>query len=287
MNEENKPAYLLKDGHEVNKVSFVGILLDKIKEDKLSPKPRWQFLLKNYLVYIAGSLALVIGAIAVSVMVYLIKFNDWNFYYHTKKSFWEFFFLTAPYFWLLFLVLFIFIVYYNLKHTRKGYRYPAWLLVIASIVFSIILGAIFFSIGLGQKIDDVLGRRAPFYSHVFNPQIDFWSHPEEGRLAGIIIGRSEDQSLILLDRDLKEWKISSGSLEVINSDLSSRQPIRLIGRQSSDNDFVVDQVLFPGPPGRGFFRDLEQRPRMRRMKMINPENSLPNEAPDSFPRPRY
>lgn len=287
MNEEKKSDASLNNKHESSWGSFAGRLLDKIKEDKLSPKPRWQFLLKNYIVYIAGSLALLMGAVAVSVTIYLVKFNDWNFYYHTNKSSWEFFFLTAPYFWLLFLGLFIFIVYYNLKHTPKGYRYPAWLLVIASIILSIILGIAFFSIGLGQKIDDTLGRRAPFYSHIFNPQIDFWSQPEEGRLAGIIIGRGEDSSLILLDRELKEWKISLNSVDGVNGGLLSKQPIRLIGRLSSDNEFVVEKILMPGPPGRGFFQDLEKRPRPRKMRIIIPENGFLNEASAPIPMPRY
>ena len=39
-------------------------LLDKMKADGLSPKPRWRFLLQNYVIWISGALALLIGAAA-------------------------------------------------------------------------------------------------------------------------------------------------------------------------------------------------------------------------------
>lgn len=267
--------------------SFAGRLLDKIKEKKLSPKPRWQFLLKNYTVYIAGILALLIGAVAVSVIIYLVRFNDWNFYYHTDKSFWEFLLLTAPYFWLLFLGLFIFIVYYNFKHTQKGYRYPNWLLVGASISLSIILGVAFFRMGLGEKIDDALGRRAPFYGHILNPQIDFWSHPEEGRLFGLIIGKGEEESLILLDRELEEWAVYL-DMPIREKEYSSvRQPVRLIGREMGDNSFMAEKIFVGCRSGKGFFQELENRPRMNRPRVIMIENGL-NDSPSSiFPMPRY
>jgi heme/copper-type cytochrome/quinol oxidase subunit 2 len=229
-------------------------LIAKIKNEKLSPKPRWQFLLKDYVVWISGALALIIGAVAVSVMIYLLKYNDWDIYSQTKKSFWEFFILTLPYFWFIFLGIFIFIVYYNFKHTENGYRYPRILLVGASILLSVLLGTVFFTAGIGEKLDDILGRQAPFYDRVFNPHIDFWSQPAEGRLSGMVIFQNNQTEFLLVDRDEDEWLIEvENAKSPSNEKIIVGQPINLLGEEIGQNVFKVDEIL-PVRAGRGFLR---------------------------------
>ncbi len=247
-----------------NNAGFEHKLLAKIKGEKISPRPRWQFLLKNYVVWLAGLVSLLIGAAAISVMIYLFKFNDWEIYDQTKKSFLEFFVLTLPYFWIIFLSLFIFIISYNFKHTKKGYRYSIILLGGASIMLSVFLGAIFYVAGLGEKLDNILGSGAPFYDQVINRHIDFWSQPSEGRLSGLVIGLTEDGKFILIDRGQEEWLVSvenskpfSGTIIVIG------QPIRLLGEEIGDHAFRADKIL-PINAGRDFFhRFNNQRPNPR------------------------
>lgn len=263
------------------KDSFKDKLLARIKHDQLEPKPRWQFLLKNYTLYVVGVLSLLIGSAAVSVMIYLFKFNDWHLYGQTKTGFWEFFILTLPYFWFIFLALFILIVYYNLKHTQKGYRYPGILLVVASIALSIILGTVFFAWGLGEKIDNILGRQAPFYSHVFNPQIDFWSQPEDGRLMGLVVEVLADDQIVVLDREFKEWAVTVKAPETLNQPIILRQPIRLLGQQIAPYQFVAEKSMTMMRPGQGFFRNLENRPRPRKMmRFLIDQEMFPEASPD-------
>ena len=50
-------------------------LVAKIKQANIAPKPRWHFLLKNSVIWAAGTLSLLIGAGAASVMIYLFKYN--------------------------------------------------------------------------------------------------------------------------------------------------------------------------------------------------------------------
>ncbi len=271
---------------ENNKDSFTDKLIAEIREKKIEPKPRWRFLLKNYTLYAAGALSLLIGSLAVAVMIYLARFNDLSIHAQIEKTFLEFLLLNLPYFWLLFLAFFIFIIYYNLRHTSKGYRYSPFLLVAVSVVLSIILGVIFFFAGFGEKIDDVLGRKAPFYGHFINRQVDFWSQPDEGRLAGIIISSDEKGAFILLDRDLKEWKIVFSSKVVYNPNLLiNHQPIRLFGYLLGKDEFIADRIFFGGRPGQEFFRELERRPRRNRidgfMEILPPPSSVP------FSMPRY
>jgi len=239
---------------------FENKLLDKIKTEKLNPKPRWQFLLKNYTVWLVGLLSLLIGAAAISVMIYLFKFNDWEIYDQTKKTFLEFFILTLPYYWFIFLGVFVFTVYYNFKHTKKGYRYSSILLVGASIIFSIILGTIFYFAGMGEAIDNILGRQAPFYDQVINRHIDFWSQPNEGRLSGMVISKTNDGKFILIDRGTEQWLVSADD-NGLNSEniVVVGQPIRLLGEETGNHTFKADKIL-PIRAGRDFFRRLNIPP---------------------------
>ncbi len=224
-------------------------LLGKIKEKKIIPK--WHFLLKDYVVWFFGVLSLIIGSLSFSVIIYLAKFNDWEAYNQIGESFLSFIFLTLPYFWILFLIFFMAIVYYNIKHTKRGYRYSLFAILFGNIVVSILFGAIFFRAGVGQAIDDVLGARAPFYSEVINRQMYFWCQVNEGRLAGIVLEIKDDNNFILIDIHQRKWAIAH-NIEVI-SKIKIKNPVRLIGEKIDDNTFKARQVLLAGRSGRGMF----------------------------------
>lgn len=240
----------------MNDKKFAGFndkLLAKIKEENLTPKPRWQFLLKGYVLYVAGGLALIVGSLAVAVMIYLFKFNDWSIYSETRKSFAEFFLLTLPYFWLVFLGLFVFIVYYNFKHSPRGYKYPTTLLVVISIASSLLFGGVFYTLGMGEEVDSVLGQRAPLYDRVFNPNVHFWSQPEEGRLAGLVIEQEDSGHYRLLDRYQEEWSVKMTSPETyLEAAEVVGQPVHLLGTEVAPQVFEAEKI-FPAPAGKKFW----------------------------------
>ncbi|MDD4902676.1 MAG: hypothetical protein PHE24_06095, partial [Patescibacteria group bacterium] len=213
---------------EINQ-EFGPKLLEKIKEEKIAPKPRWAFLLKEYVVWGAGSLSLVIGGLATSVIIYFLCDNSLEIYQKMDGSLFKFIFFTLPYFWLIFLAFFIFVLYYNFKHTGRGYRYSVAAVAVASILASFILGAIFFQLGAGRLIDDLLGERWPLYPQVFNQPIAFWNAPEEGRLTGLVISQISDSEFILWDIDRQEWQVvSAAGHYFLPGAVEISKPIRII-----------------------------------------------------------
>ena len=226
-------------------------LVAKIKEAGIAPKPRWHFLLKKYVVWISGTLALLIGAASVSVMIYLLKFSGWEIREQTHKSLGEFFLLTLPYFWLIFLGLFVFILYYNLKHIKNGYRYPVWFIAAGAVLASVILGSFLFLAGLGEKIDNVLGERAPLYDKVINRQMDFWFNPAEGRLVGLIISQENKGIFYILDPHDDDWRVLIKAKSFPSDILEIGQSVNLIGRVLENNKFEAE-IIRSVRPGRGF-----------------------------------
>ena len=237
---------------------FSQLVLKKIKN--ISPRPHWQFLAKDYIIWVLGAFTLIVGALAFAVLLYLARFSDWKIYLEATDSLFKFILLALPYFWIVFLFLFMLLVYYNIKHTRHGYRYSLPVLAVVIVLTSTVLGALFFRVGLGRAIDDILGERAPFYNTIINPRARFWSQPTEGRLAGLAVDMVGEREFKLLDPESQEWTVTVGDSALSDIDiLELGQPLRLIGEVLGERLFQADQIL-PMGPGRRFFKErLERR----------------------------
>jgi heme/copper-type cytochrome/quinol oxidase subunit 2 len=261
-------------------------ILHKIKDEKLQPKPRWQFLLKDYVVWAVGGLALFLGSAAMSLIFYMASHEDIGAYQRAGGKPLEILFLVVPFFWLLCLAFFVFIVWYNVKHTKKGYRYPLPIMLAVIIGASVLLGGIFYAIGFGEKVDDELGRRAPFYDRVMNPHVDFWSQPERGRLMGMIISQNGDNEYVLVNREREEWKLlTTDAKQLAGIKIEVGRPINVLGKVSDDNIFQVTEIL-PAMPGKGFFEHLEPLAQPQAIGDIskNMQNNCPGpqQIEDSF-----
>ncbi len=234
-------------------------LVEKIKDKKISPYPRWHFLLKKYVVWGSGLISLLIGAAAISVMIYFVEYSGWELHLEMHQSLSHFLLLTLPYFWFIFLGIFLFILSYNLQHTSKAYRYPPWQIIGASILVSIILGITFFSIGLGSRIDDRVSGQVPFYSTVINRQLVFWFDPDEGRLVGVISSKNIDQSFNIIDPRGQTWQIILPASNTSSSILKVGQSVFLIGQSSINGRFNKFQAITIKTvhSGRGFFRQTQ------------------------------
>lgn len=244
---------------------FEDKILSEIKKQGAGPIPRWRFLLQDYVVWAVGILSLVAGALAFSVFIYLFINNDWEIYHELSGSFLEFFVLTLPYFWILFLVLFVFVLNYNVKHTKHGYRYPLFLLILTSITSSMLLGLVFFKAGFGRTLDRILGESAPFYAEIINPRMGFWSRPEDGRLAGVVVRQVDDTQYILFDRRRHEWQVNFSlfSSSSPNIEIVVGRPIRALGKLNEERIFFVRKIMPMGPGPEMFCPHcLDDSPRM-------------------------
>lgn len=216
------------------------------KISKTSPTPRWQFLLKNYVVWLLAGLALLVGSLAFSVVVYLSAGNDWAVLGQQRTSWLELLLLTLPYFWLLLLAALIFVAYYNIKHTKRGWSYPLSWIIGGSIILSLLFGALFFKAGLGRTIDDVLSQqRGPVYARIFNPRLGFWAEPNEGRLVGLVADDLGDNQFVIIDPEEKSWQVDTTQAEIMlpGSQLIVGKPVKISGQATAEDKFTATTVM--------------------------------------------
>lgn len=222
-------------------------VLEKIKEEKIEPKPRWQFLLKDCFVWIAFAISVVIGAIAFCVILDAFTDNDWDVYKYAIENPLERIMISLPFIWIVVLILFLGLAYYNYKNTKSGYRHEAYVIFGLSIATGIIFGAVFhFGFGMGEKAEDFLAENLPFYnkinSHCSNREV--WLQPEKGLLAGEILSVSAPDNFDLEDFSGMSWKIEKNEDVIIrgNSALYEKEEVKIIGEKEKDYIFHAIEI---------------------------------------------
>lgn len=216
-------------------------ILDKIKEVK--PKPRWEFVLKNYVIWGVALVALVFSSLAFAAVLYMLLNNDWDVYMYISGNLLEFVFLTLPYFWIIFLGLLIIVAYYNFRHTKKGYKFSLSKVFLACLTINILLGTAFYQMGVGQAIDTALAKRVPFYGKFVNRRPHIWSQAEKGLLAGVVLDVRGDRVLIE-DINGHIWDINYHQTSTpIFISFKPGDPVRIVGEQIDNENFQVEMIL--------------------------------------------
>jgi len=226
--------------------------LHKIQNDKITPKPKWQFLLKNSIIWGLGAFSLILGSISMSLIYFMISNEDSGVYQLSDNNIWDTLLIVVPFFWIICLAVFAFAVYYYIKHTKKGYKYSANKIILTILAASLLFGAALDVFGLDRVIDDTLGQRAPYYDRVINPRLNYWSNPDNGRLTGLVVTEVSPVEYDLVDLGGEIW-VTLLTDEDQSGVMVVDHPVRLVGKNLGDHKFMVKDIL-PVGPGRGFFR---------------------------------
>lgn len=185
-------------------------ILEKIKTKHIAPKPRWQFLLQQWLVWIFTSLSIMIGSFSFSVMIFNLVNNDWEFIKLLNRSPLQHLFNTLPYVWIVILILFVGLAYYNARHTKGSYKYQAYWFVIGSIVISMAMGSIFYAFGLAPRVH-MAAQKLPFLKELMHDRDKIWMNIEGGFIAGEVTGmRSGIGMFELEDLENNFWIVRPG-----------------------------------------------------------------------------
>ena len=217
--------------------------IQEIEEKKISPQPKWHFLLKNYSFWLFFALAAASGALAVSTIVFMLKDNDWNAYAYMDRSLLIHIIACIPYFWIFVFTLFVLFAYNSLKHTKGGYKHEMYKLVLGIIGLSAAIGLSLFFGGLNFKIHETFSEYVPFYDALTYDKKDIWNNASRGLLGGEIIDVRSSNDFTLKDLSGKMWKIQGQNLVWFSSTSpQTGEEIKLIGSFATDSIFSCKTV---------------------------------------------
>lgn len=223
-------------------------VLDRIKGEGLSPRPRWEFIFKNYAFWILGAFAVALGAFAFAAALFELENASWRFYVATHQDFITFFLSVAPFLWVVALALFVLLGYVNIRRTKRGYRYPLAVIAFGAILTSIALGTGLYAAGFGAEIEEALGDHPPFYRPILAEEHDWWMAPGKGLLGGTVVSvASSTGSFVVRDFGGAFWTVDASDLrgnDLIT--LSRGGQVRVVGTPVTGSSTVFHACfLFP------------------------------------------
>lgn len=238
----------------MNKLSDT--LLKKIETENIEPKSKWAFLLKDGVVWGIGVASLFLGGLALAVIFSVLFNTDFSLGAQLGKPGLKLFFLVLPYIWVILLAGFILLTHFQLRHTKRGYKYSLPVIVLTVLGGSLLLGIGLYQIGIGQAVDEHFVERSDLYRGAIQSRLDLVHNPEEGRLAGRVEVSQED-SLVLKDLEGQDWvvDITEASLP-FNRPIPEGAPIRIMGEYINEGVFEAEDIspLVPKDKLRDHFR---------------------------------
>jgi hypothetical protein len=228
-------------------------ILHKIKEEKIKPKSRWQFILQDYVVWFVFFVSIISGAVSLSVALYLLQINDWGAYVFITPNFINFVLITLPYFWLIVFPIFLWISYHYFQHTRAGYRLEFIKIVAFNLGASALLGVSFYAVGIGRFADNVFIKRAPFYGEMMMEREKIWHNPEMGVVAGKIGEVEAGEDFELFGMRGEEWVVEYSEARIASGIVIEKGVmVKVFGNRINDTEFIAKDIKPLSGPGREF-----------------------------------
>lgn len=217
-------------------------LIQAIREQDIKPVPKWQFTLRNGLLLTAFLLAVLLGALAFSVILFSIQQTDFNVVSHLSHSRMELFLGLLPFFWIIVLVVFLAIAIYSIQYATKGYKFSAGKWVAYSAALSILLGTLFFIAGGAARIENAFEVNVSIYQSIEEKKTQLWSMPQDGYLAGNIIDVTAG-SMQLKDLQGNSWTVHYEGAFIPPVVLLERgEKVKLIGKITAKDEFTADEI---------------------------------------------
>jgi len=218
-------------------------IIGKIKEEKIAPKPRWQFLAKDWFFWSMFISSIIIGGLSFGTIIYFATDNDLVTFYWSRQGFLNELLVTLPYLWIGLIAFVAYLAIINLSATKTGYHFKPRNLVILSLVSSLFIGLIAYDFGLGSYLDNRFGQSVPFYKSLKERRSQFWQQPEADRLVGEI-NKIEITQIEITDFRQKKWKIFVDDKTFWAPQIKKSQGeiVRILGKQKSLTEFAATGI---------------------------------------------
>lgn len=223
--------------------NFSSKVLETIKQKAIKPIPKWYFSARNFILWFLAILATFLGGLAFSLVMLFMNFQQVGMNFPRPQGKLHWLIVSIPYAWLVVFVLLVGVIYFNLKHFKNSYKYPAYLLIIASLCGSIVIG--FITVGLDghRRMNEEFSRHLPFYGPVFDARTRSWGRPDDGALAGKVKALESD-NFILEDLRGHEWKIifDTDNSQEGATEITVGQMVMINGQSTEKGVFLAEEI---------------------------------------------
>lgn len=213
-------------------------VLDRIEEEHVVPRPKWQFTVKDRLFWAFWILSIVLGSLLAAALVFSFVNAGWEYRVVTHQNLFGFVMQVLPTVWIVALLGALLLAYENFRHTSRGYRVPLAAIIGVSLLVIAIGGLLFYVSGAGRVVEEQVGGRIPAYRSVMMKQKQIWSQPEQGLLAGEVLEFDTAQAMLRLRGfDGNLYLMSTSDLaDDSRAILIEREPVRVIGVFAKQSD---------------------------------------------------
>jgi len=220
-----------KQQHTDEPSNLASLVIDRISNESIVPDSWLRLACVNWFVWMVWALSILFGALSVAVLIYAANHARFALFEATHTSAFSFFEDMLSMLWVSTFILMGIFSYINIRHTKYGYRYPVWRLLISSVVLSIMGGVVLHAFGVGYMADTQLAKNMPLYKSFEHMEQDMWQNPSEGRLVGIFTNMDTSNTLYMFtDEDQVVWSIETQELQDIDRQLlHTGEVVRVLG----------------------------------------------------------
>lgn len=218
-------------------------ILEKIRTQGVKPLNKGFFRIRDYTLWTIVAVCSVALALGAGMIILMLKSIDHGLFSRLGLSLIEEFLYSVPTFWILATVVVAIAAYFNLRHTRRGYRISGKQFAIYAAIVALVLGSIIYALDISKYIDKA-AHSIPLYSTMVPFDTNTWFEPDRGLLSGAVKIKTSDNSFTLRDENFDLWTISGTGVVVLPADFQfqSGDHVKIIGKKIGDFKFQAYEI---------------------------------------------
>lgn len=231
-------------------------VLSRIELESITPTARIRFTLSEWWIWLTWAGTVVFGSAALAIFGYVALSANYALYEATHTNFFTFVIAVMPYVWIILFACMTYVAVYELKKTKRGYRYSTQFILGSSVLCTVLGAMLLHGFGVGYLLDQKLGQQLSIYMSMEKMEQKMWQMPEDGRLTGRLListvtkGESASSVLNFKDNEGVVWRLGASELRPRDvALLQTGAQVRLLGTTTSAFTFHICGV-FPWQQGR-------------------------------------
>lgn len=222
--------------------------MDEIAAGRIVQEPKWKERARTWVCWSGATFALLVGALAFAVLLYLHSDDTLELYGRGGTLF---VLQNLPYFWFVALVAFFLVGERYYRRTTFGHRYRTALLLGVYVGLTVVFGGLAYAGGAGGYIERFLREEFPAYRSVVGGKESMWDQPFRGSLGGTILVAGEGEfslqsfSGVVWVVDTRNANIRGGVVLVPN------EKVKLFGHVVDSSAFQASDIRPWEGRGRG------------------------------------